>query len=750
MNAVAGTGTGERKKGRLILVSNRLPFTISTARGQAVFQPSAGGVVTGLRSFLDRRQEGGGPASGCLWVGWPGNTIPPGLKTEVCRNALAEHGSLPIFLTNREMERFYHGFCNKTIWPLFHYFPSYMQYIPSMWEEYRRVNERFAEVIAPETGPDDEIWVHDYHLMLLPAILRAKLPGRQIGFFLHIPFPSFEIFRLLPARWRREILEGILGADLVGFHTYEYTQHFLQCVLRIADHTHHLGTISTADHIVRVQTFPLGIDFDRFHDGARSEEAVAGGLALRASLGTAKVILSLDRLDYTKGILNRLEAFELLLERHRQYHRGVVLLLTVVPSRVALDRYEKMKRQIEEAVGKINGRFGEVGWTPVIYQYRNLAFATLVAHYAASDIALITPLRDGMNLIAKEYVASRHSGNGVLILSEMAGAVKELGEAIVINPNDIGEIAEAIHEALTMPVPEQFRRITAMQVRLRRYTVERWAGDFLGQLGEMEAVQSRYLAKLLGREIRSGLLIEYARTTNRIFLLDYDGTLVPFHDRPRMAMPPEDVIGVLKRLCADTRNTVAIVSGRDRRTLDDFFGTTPLLLVAEHGAWVRDADRQWRTTDKGSSPWMADLLPVLELYTDRLPGSFVEAKESGLAWHFRRADPEQRQVLAGELVDYLTSFTANIDVQIMQGNKVIEIRNSRINKGSAVAMLLAKSSFDFILSVGDDWTDEDIFRMLPPEAHSVKVGMSGTHAKYNLRNREEVGDLLRAFAEVRP
>jgi len=738
---------GERTGGgRLIMVSNRLPFTIGMRKGQVVVKPSAGGLVTGLQSFLEKQEEVLPKLESCLWVGWPGSTIHTPNREEITAMALKEYGSLPVYLSQSEMDHFYHGFCNKTIWPLFHYFPSYTHYNSVMWHEYVRVNEHFADIIAAEAGPADRIWIHDYQLMLLPAMLRTRLPGRSIGFFLHIPFPSFELFRLLPGKWRREILSGLLGADLVGFHTYEYTQHFLQCALRILDHSHHLGTITLPSHIVKAQTFPLGIDFAKYHDGASSEETAGEAAKIRQSLGQRKIILSVDRLDYTKGILNRLEAFELLLDKHPAYAGNVVLVLTVVPSRVAVEQYGMMKRHIEETVGKINGRFGEIGWTPVVYRYRNLPFGKLTALYSISDVALVTPLRDGMNLVAKEYVAARADGEGVLVLSEMAGAVKELGEAIVVNPNDRRALAEAMHEALSMPPLEQRRRIAVMQGRLKRYTVDRWANDFLTQLDEMSITQARYLAKVLGPNLSELLVQEYRGTKKRLFLLDYDGTLVGFHERPRMAVPTPEVLLVLKSLCDDPRNVVAIVSGRDRDTLWDFFEGLGLTLVAEHGVWLRDPGKEWRMTKKISSAWKPDLLPILQLYTDRLPGALIEEKGAALAWHYRKADPEQAQVLVGELMDHLTSFTANTDLQIMQGNKVMEIRSAGVNKGTAVAGLLQRGTYDFILSIGDDWTDEDVFRMLPPGAHSVKVGVMSTHARYNVRDPEGVLDLLRTLA----
>ena len=485
------------KKGRLIIVSNRLPFTVRLEEGRIRLDESAGGLVSGLSTFLDSYKYHFAPQEKHLWIGWPGNTIPDEYKDEVRSKSLAECNAYPVFLSKEDMEQFYLGFCNRTLWPLFHYFPSYVAYEEEFWSTYRRVNALFCDAIWELVRPEDVIWVQDYHLMLLPRLLKQKLPDIPVGFFLHIPFPSFELFRLLPSRWRSDILEGLLGADLVGFHTYEYTQHFLRSVLRILGLEHHMGYITLADHVAKIETYPMGIDFKKFYDISTAPESQQERRPLQQALSGFRTVLSIDRLDYSKGILNRLEGFDILLDRYPEYRGKIVLIMVVVPSRIGVLHYEQMKKQIEELVGRINGKFGSIRWTPVIYQYRNLSLYPLSALYGLSDVALVTPLRDGMNLIAKEYVASRTDKTGVLILSEMAGAAKELGEAIIVNPNDRRQIAEALREALQMPVQEQKLRNSVMQERLRRYDVVRWAADFVNQLGQMPGIQRQFNAELM-------------------------------------------------------------------------------------------------------------------------------------------------------------------------------------------------------------------------------------------------------------
>lgn len=733
---------------RLVIVSNRLPFSVMQEGEKIAFHESAGGLVTGLSSFLASLGQEGSAAARHLWIGWPGGTVDPSLHAAVKTEALQQYNCFPVFLSQEDMDQFYLGFCNRTIWPLFHYFPTITEFQEAMWQQYVKVNESFSDAVLEVVHENDLVWVHDYHLMLLPRLLKQKAPSLQVGFFLHIPFPSFEVFRLLPGVWRRDILEGLSGADLLGFHTYEYTQHFLQCVLRILGHEHTMGQIMTSDRMVKVETFPMGIHYERFHEAAVSPKVQDEARNLRETLKTSRVILSVDRLDYTKGILHRLQAFEILLERHPELAGEVVLLMVVVPSRIGVDQYELMKKQIEESVGGINGRFGSVNWTPVIYQYRHVPFESLVALYAVSDVCLVTPLRDGMNLVAKEYVASRDEAGGVLILSEMAGAAKELGEAIIINPNNREEIAAAMKQALEMPADEQRQNIQLMQNRIRRYNVTRWARDFVRELIATADAQAVFCAKLLPAAVRHSMIKEYAVSAGRVLFLDYDGTLVSFARRPSLARPTPELLAVLDALAADSATTVVIISGRDRNTLEQWFGHMRLGLVAEHGSWVRDLQQDWKLTKQLTNDWKVSLRPILELYADRLPGSMVEEKQSSLVWHYRAADPEQGRMLARELTDHLVTYTANADIQVMRGHKVIEIRTAGVNKGTACEHFLADREFSFVLATGDDWTDEDMFNVMPPDAFSIKVGIANTRARYNVRSPRDVVELLHEFAEA--
>ena len=731
---------------RIIVVSNRLPITVREESGEIRFIRSVGGLATGLSSYLESFRDHPSTSREFLWVGWPGSTISEKKREEIKSRCLADFSAVPVFLSEEDIEKFYQGFCNKTIWPLFHYFQVYTDYSDDNWMHYVNVNRSYCRTLLDLIRPDDTLWIHDYHLMLLPAMIREQSPSTTIGFFLHIPFPNYEIYRLLPSTWRREILKGMLGADLLGFHTNDYRQDFLRCVIRILGYDANIGEMMIGDRMVKAETFPMGIDYWKYHDGADDPAVQLERNELHERLGEVKVILSIDRLDYTKGIVNRLEGFQAFLESYPAWRGKVVLIMVVVPSRVDIEHYEMMKSQIEALVGKINGRFGSPVWTPIIYMYRALTFAPLVTMYASSHVALITPLRDGMNLIAKEYIASRQDKTGVLILSEMAGASKELLEAILINPNNRNEIAEALREALEMPAEEQIRRNTIMQERLQRYDVVRWANDFIEDLFNAKNTSRRYYAKVLGSNARKQLVKCYQTGRRRLLLLDYDGTLVPFTTLPHNAVPGQALRRILRTLSEEPHNEAVIISGRDRAFLERWFSDVKINLVAEHGVWIKEKGQDWQITTNAASEWKSKLKPFFERYVDRVAGSFVEEKDFALVWHYRGAEPEPGKIAAQELRDHLLAFTANIDVHILQGNKTVEARVAGVNKGSAGSRFLSRTLYDFILCIGDDATDEELFAVLPAEAHSIRVGIGGTLAKHTLSDVHEVIQLLEEFA----
>lgn len=734
---------------RLLVVSNRLPITVEKTRKGYRFHKSIGGLVSGLSSYLDSLGRSHFTTSEYLWVGWPGLNVDKKKQRKIKDELLSHHQALPVFLTENAMDKFYYGFCNKIIWPLFHYFPTYAIYEEAYWQQYQEVNRKFAQAVLEILTPGDIVWVQDYHLMLLPKLVREKKPATPIGFFLHIPFPSYEIYRLLPRKWGKAILEGLLGATLIGFHTHDYTQYFLRSVLRILGHEHNMGKLIVGDHLVRAQTFPMGVDINRFAQACLEPDVQKERKNLRNKFKGQKVIVSVDRLDYTKGIINRLHGYDIFLEKHPEWRGKVVLVLVVVPSRVGVEHYQQMKKKIDELVGRINGKYGSLDWVPAIYQYNFVPFKSLSALYSAGDVGLITPLRDGMNLIAKEFIACRVDQKGVLILSEMAGAAKELGEAIIINPSNREEIAEALKEALEMPEDRQIQANRLMQDRLRRYDVVRWASNFLKGLQAVEEEHSRFEARLLSLQAREDLLREFRHAQRRLLFFDYDGTLVPFADKPHLAKPGKELLERLEALTALPETDLVLISGRDHRTLEEWFGFLPVGMVAEHGGYLKLGPGQdWQPIKPLHQEWKDHVMPIMKVYVDRLPGSFIEEKDFSLVWHYRQADPEQGPVIAKEFMDDMFHFTANIDVQILQGHKVVEVRSSGIDKGRGGKYFAEQRDYDFILALGDDWTDEDLFKALPESAHTLRVGMVQSFAKFNLRDPREVNDLIDQLIKV--
>jgi len=724
---------------RWLIVSNRLPVSIIKKGSQLQFQSSVGGLATGLGSFYKSYRS--------LWIGWPGIVLGKieAEKGEVEERLLAEN-CYPVFLSQYDVENYYYGFCNKTLWPLFHYFTQYATYNKNSLEAYKRVNKTFCEAVVRIANPDDIIWVHDYHLMLLPKLIRERLPDARIGFFLHTPFPSSEVFRLLPGR--REILNGILGADLIGFHTYDYVLHFLFSIRHLLGYEHSFGQITVGNRTVRADAFPMAIDYEKFASAVHYREVKREINKIHKRVGESKIILSVDRLDYTKGISQRLEAFDIFLEKNPEYKEKVSLILVAVPSRVRVNHYMLLKRQVDELIGRINGKHGTIGWTPVWYIYRSLPFHRLVALYNIADVALVTPLRDGMNLIAKEFIATKKDGKGVLILSEMTGAAKELGEAIIVNPNNKERVAEALKEALRMSDEEQIERNRVMQKRLQRYNVVRWADDFIDRLLNTKKLQQELSAKKLTHQMKDLLISDYTKSNRRLMLLDYDGTLIPFTEKPEKAKPDDKLLRLLEALSNEPKNKVVIISGRDKSSLDKWFSGLNIGLVAEHGVWVKENKGTWEMIEPLRSDWKEEIRPILELYVDRTPGAFIEEKDFSLVWHYRMADPVLGLVRTRELRDAILHLTVNLNLGVLEGSKVIEVKNTGINKGHAALRWIEKGEWDFILAIGDDWTDEDVFSVLPESAYSIRVGLGLSRAKFNLDSGVDIRLLLQSLAHL--
>ena len=731
--------------GKNIIVSNRLPIRISKLNNSFEFTTTTGGLATGMKSFHSENNS--------LWIGWPGIGIDEidNNVWDTLNTSLKKGGFYPVNLNNSEINDFYFGLPNKCLWPLFHYFIEYSVFSKAHWETYVAINQKFAAAVLENISAGDTVWIHDYQLLLCPKIIKDLRPDVTVGFFLHIPFPSFEIFRTFPER--EALLEGVLGADLIGFHTYDYQRHFLSSVKRILRLEVNFNKITLGIREIVVNTFPMGIDYEKFNVAAkvqltkknsRKSELKKQIERHKKVSKNSKLILSIDRLDYTKGVINRIKAFEMFLKSHPQYLEKVRLIMLTVPSRSNVPEYKQLKRDTDEIVGRVNGEFATVNWTPIWYYYRSMSFEDLIDLYSNADIAMITPIRDGMNLVAKEYVATRINNDGVLILSEMAGASKELFQALVVNPFDINSMSEAIYKALNMPLEEQQQRNISMRKRLSRYTVQRWADDFMSALNTEPQNMDNNPILRIDPSVSNEILKAYKTAKNRLLLLDYDGTLVEFNEKPNLAIPSPQLLKTIEKLIQQPNTDVVIISGRDQLFLDKWFGKMKLTLVAEHGYFIKN--EKWTEKLNNNKEWIQNLLPIFNSFTDRTPGTFVEEKQNSLVWHYRKTDPELANNRAVELKTVIKSLAPE-SISLMDMDKAIEITNSQFNKGTAVSDIISKKNYDFTLCIGDDVTDENMFINLNEEAYTLKVGKKTTAAKYYIKNPVEVKKLLKLLAD---
>lgn len=710
-----------------VLVSNRLPVTIRASPDDVTLVDSHGGLATGLRGIHEGRDG--------VWIGWPGPIHQVASETlPLVDSELAGRGYVPVHLTREEIRGFYQGFSNDVLWPLFHYLIQQVPLSARHWEEYERVNLRFAEVVAKHCGPQDEVWIHDYQLMRLPALLRRLRPSLRIGFFLHIPFPAYEVFRILPMR--RLLLEGLLGADLIGFHTRAYAEHFTASVTRLLGVA--VGNGERFEYEGRtpvVGAFPMGIDMARF-EGADAGSPFGADRRPVGSARSGKTLVAIDRLDYTKGIPRRLLAFEHLLRTRPELRERVTLVQVAVPSRTGVRAYRRFRRRVDAMVGRINGTFGTPGWTPVQYLYRGFNQSELVGLFRSADVMLVTPVRDGMNLVAKEFIASRVDGDGVLVLSEFTGAAEELAEAVQVNPFDVAESAEAYSIALAMPRQERRTRMRALRARIRANPIAKWSDSFLTRLRTHLHSPAVQRTGVVSPEEASRMTARVRSASGLVLVLDYDGTLAPFTSLPQLAVPDAEILRLLAALTARPATRVHLVSGRQREVLESWFGELDLGLHAEHGAWSRDSgDEQW-TRHVAVHPLPYDeLVALAKAFCDRTPGSMVERKSAGLAWHFRLAHPDLGLLQAEALVDEVRRRFSPETVEVLRGERVVEFRPAGVHKGLVVTRLQqGLTRQDLVVALGDDTTDEDMFAALNPGHLGVHVGPRPTGARFRLKD----------------
>ncbi|KAI9013919.1 glycosyltransferase family 20-domain-containing protein [Phycomyces nitens] len=757
----------DTKKQRLLVVSNRLPITVTkdTTTGDYDFKMSSGGLVAAL-SGLKKEMH-------FTWIGWPGLDVPTHERKGLEKRLLEETSTMPVFVSNELADLHYNGFSNSILWPLFHYHPGEISFNEEWWEGYQRVNQLFADAIDKILEDGDLVWIQDYHLMLLPAMLRKKTTKDiKIGWFLHTPFPSSEIYRILPVR--KEILLGVLECDLLGFHTYDYARHFLSSCTRILGLSTMPNGVEFEGRYIQVGTFPIGIDPEKYTDGLKDPKIVARIAQLKSRFGDCKVIVGVDRLDYIKGVPQKMHAMEVFLSQHPEWVGKVVLVQLAVPSREDVEEYQQLRSTINELVGRINGQYGTVEFVPIHFMHRSIPFDELVALYAAADVCLVSSTRDGMNLVSYEYISAQQNNHGVLILSEFAGAAQSLNGSIIVNPWNTEELANAIHEAVTMPEDVRKANHQKLYRYVTKYTAAYWGLSFVN---ELRRVCEEFGQRMSIPELNYTDVLTQAKkaTKKKLVLLDYDGTLTTTHKLPEFAKPSQTVLDHLKTLASQPDTYVYILSGRGRHHLDEWFASTGVGLSAEHGCFykhpanirdeinptenndgklIKEEDNKWYCLVEQVDPsWKETIRPLFQHYTERTPGSFIEEKEINLTWHYRNADPEFGSWQATELQVNLEKLLSHMALSIVLGNKTLELRPSSIDKSTAVRSILKDlqlPSLDFILCIGDGKTDEVVFSLLNEIPHAITstVGKKQTEAQNYIPTVDKVNKLVEDLGKL--
>jgi trehalose 6-phosphate synthase/phosphatase len=732
---------------RLLIAANRLPVTAEPDGDAVRLTLSGGGLATGMRGVY----ASGGSA---LWVGWPGEI--EGISEKARRSLdadLAKKGLVPVHLSREEVHGFYEDISNTVLWPVYHMQIDQIPFEVRGWDAFVSANERFAETIAREYRAGDLIWVQDYQLSLVPAMLRERLPNAAIGFFLHIPFPPSDAFRVVP--WRVEILEGMLGADLVGFHTPTYLRHFGTSLQRILGLQTQVDRVRYGDRDIRMGVFPMGIDAQGWSTRAADAGVLADVAELRREAGHRKLLVGVDRLDHTKGLERRCLAVEHLLASSPAARDAIRFVQVTVPSREGVEAYAELRKRLDELIGRINAEFATPSAVPIHHIHRSISEHELSTLYRAADVMLVTPVRDGMNLVAKEFVASRPDGDGVLVLSEFAGAAWELGEAVQVNPYDIEGVALSLQSSLDMPEAERRARMRALRSRVFEHDVHTWAESFIDALevANARAREATGAPSASGFERLKTIFSRLPAGREMVLFLDYDGTLVPFAATPEQAAPDPELLTLLAKLAARPGCHVHLVSGRTRASLDEWFGSLPIGLHAEHGLWTRPPCGTWTMTRQVRNDWKEQVRPTLDQFTSTTRGAFVEEKTAGLAWHYRAAEADSLDgasfgdTQAQELRLLLSELLSNSPVEVLSGDKVIEVRPHGVDKGSIAARLLARGPCpDLVIAFGDDQTDEDLFGALPAGAISVHVGGGASAALYRVDSVADVRKLLSIFA----
>ncbi|KAF9182961.1 threalose-6-phosphate phosphatase [Haplosporangium sp. Z 767] len=655
---------------------------------------------------------------------------------------------VPIFLEDSRAAGHYEGYCKTVLWPLFHYLlweeATDGRIETKNWDDYVAVNQTFTDAIVEQYQPGDIVWIHDYHLLLVPHMLRQKLPGAAIGVFIHAPFPSSEIFRCLPKRV--EVLNGLLGANQIGFQTYSYARHFISCCTRVNGYESTPRGVDAMGSTVWVGTFPIGIDAERVERQRKAPGVLPKMDAIRKTYKGKRIIVGRDKLDLVKGVQQKLQAFEKFLNDYPEMQGEVVLIQVTSPPLV---ENPKLEAKIAELVAHINGTYGSLNFTPVHHYHQHIDRDEYYALLSVADIGLITSVRDGMNTTSLEYIMCQSENHGPLILSEFTGTAGSLGGALMVNPWDYQGVARVIYDALNLTEEDKIARHSQLHKHVLSHTAQFWAKSFISELilnvGTWDqSTPTPYLDTSI-------MVDEYKSAKKRLLMFDYDGTLTPIRKTPGAAVPQEHMLKALTALAKDPNNVVWVISGRDQNVLEEWLGGIENLgFSAEHGSFMRQpGSKKWvNLTESLDMSWKNDVIEIFTYYTERTQGSFIEHKRSSLTWHYRMADPEFGAFQAKECQNHLeNAVLSKLPVEILVGKKNLEVRPTVVNKGEIVKRLLSQHpEAEFVLCAGDDKTDEDMFRALAGLSNN---GNGSRRESLQARSANEPGkDELAAVAAV--
>jgi len=726
---------------RVFIVSYRFPSTLLKDGSGVKLQNAC--VAAGGNFLIQQGHE-------VVWVGHET------LSTPGSEHAAEAH-TIPVPMLPKSAWGWYE-YCKVVLWPLFHYVGGHSLDVPDMWQNYVDANTAFADVIAENYKQGDFILIQDYHLLLLPSLLRKRIPQANVAFFLHTPWPSSEIYRALPVR--DEVLNGILGANLVGFQTYSYLKHFNSACTRLLGLTaNDKGIFTEEERLVRLDVYPAGIDAKRVSELMTSPELVAKVAEFRKTIQGKKMVVSNDRIEYTEGIPHKLKAWETFLTNYPEWQGKVMLTLCCEANSALLSEktYQHLQEDIEQQVGAINGKFGTVTWTPVRYLNHKVDEQELYAIFASADVGLWTPLRAGMNLTCHNFVCAQQENHGVLIMSELAGSAQCLSGCVLVNPWDDKKVAKAVHEALTMKEDQRKIRFKHCFDYVTTHDAGFWMKSLLAELVHMDSQPHAHdYSACLPRANLEQLADVFAKSQKRLLLLDYDGTLSPLVSQPDQAGPTPQLLALIEKLASQENTYIYVISGRDRTSLGEWLGHLPIGMSCEHGLFFRPYLRggvgEWQdiisTLDTN---WKTDIRALFKDFTDRTPGSMIESKEVNLTWHYRNADPDFGEYQKNELLMHLQDLPG-MPIDILPGKKAVEVRPQGINKGSVVRRILAlHKDTDFAVCMGDDKTDEDMFVELDNSEfehhYTIMVDKKPTSANFYVDEQSSVIDFLAVLAE---